>query len=673
MKSIRLIFGTYNSFPACGDGKLPEAIYQSALKPFLTVLNRFPAMLAVLHYSGCLLEWIERVHPEFIMLLADMVKRKQIELITGGFYEPVLTMIPHADRLGQIEHLTTFLRAHFGRRPRGAWLSQCDWEPCLTSMMSTSGVEYTFLDESHFRRAGIAQAEMNYPYMTEDQGKTLTVFPLSQKLRQSFLLESAATVVKHIAAMADESSSRVVSLIHGGEKLGYVGASRKRCYEEGWLQEFLTLVGGHDDVISPVSPLNIVRQEEPRAKIYIPAGTAPEVVEALLPAERAQRQAIIKKRRRFSDLEALLDGGTFRQFLCRYPESNFMYAKMMHTYIRVNQIRGDKYRKKAAREELWKGQSQFGYWHSSKGGIYWPHVRKEHYRAFIEAEKMTRMDGMFTPSIISFDFDMDGRNEYVYQGRDLNAYVHSRGGMLFELDFIPIRWNYGDTFNRQLEFYHSNGDQTYDRYPRKSFMDHFFAEGDGIEDFQNAVYEELGDFLDHEYELVKLNRERMELTMSRDGAVKLRRRLRRIRVAKKYVFRRLALSVEYTVTNQSEKPLDLRFGSELNLSFASMHTQDLAMDAVGNSKKARLANGPNDLRDVGELLLQDLHNGVDISLASDKPFCLWSVPLETVSRSFREREKIYQATSFVPHWAFRLEQGELWTNKLTLSFGRRKK
>ncbi|MCK4817073.1 4-alpha-glucanotransferase, partial [bacterium] len=91
MKQIRLIFGTHNSLPISNDKKLLESVYQKAYKPFISVLNRFPHIPVVLHYSGYLLEWIERKHPEFIMLLTEMVKRKQVEFLTGGFYEPVLT------------------------------------------------------------------------------------------------------------------------------------------------------------------------------------------------------------------------------------------------------------------------------------------------------------------------------------------------------------------------------------------------------------------------------------------------------------------------------------------------------------------------------------------------------------------------------------------------------
>lgn len=673
MKSIRLIFGTHNSLPFAGDTGLIESVYQKALKPFLTVLNRFPGMSVVLHYSGYLLEWLEKAHPEFIMLLADMVGRKQVELLTGGYYEPVLTIIPNADRLGQIEHLTTFLRGRFGKRPRGGWISQCDWEPFLASTLANVGVEYTFLDESHFRHSGVTAGELGYRYLTEDQGKTVSVFPLSQKLKRLVFTAPPEEVVKHIVGSADESSGRLLAFMGGGESFGYVGRSHDRYIKENWLEEFCRLVMDKSDVIVPAKPAKLVKQQDPRAKVYISYGASSEVADALLPSEKAHRAAVLKKKNLPPHLEALLAGATFRQFLCRYPESGFMYAKMMHTHIRVNQIRGDKYRKIAARKELWRGQANFGYWHSSKGGLYWPQVRKEQYRAFIEAEKMTRADGTFTPSIISFDFDSDGRNEYVFQGRDINAYIHSSGGMLFELDHIPSRWNYGDSLSRWPELYHQNGDRIYDGYTRKSFIDHFLPEGVDLGAFQVAAYRELGNFVDQEYELYRMNRDRRELTLVREGSITVRNRAYPLRIVKKYIFRRLSLSVEYVVTNRSEQLLDLRFAAELNLSLPSSDGKNPAMFAFEKAKRIRVPAGPNSREAVGKVLLQDSRNGVDITFASDQPSTLWSLPLVTVSRSFGMREENYQATCFVPHWSFPLAHNESWTNKLTLSFARRGK
>jgi hypothetical protein len=65
----------------------------------------------------------------------------------------MLPLIPLADRLGQIEALTTYLRKHFGKRPRGCWLPGLIWEQNLAGSLQTSGMDYTFLESNQFSLA----------------------------------------------------------------------------------------------------------------------------------------------------------------------------------------------------------------------------------------------------------------------------------------------------------------------------------------------------------------------------------------------------------------------------------------------------------------------------------------------------------------------------------------
>jgi alpha-amylase/alpha-mannosidase (GH57 family) len=94
-----------------------ETIYQSFYRPMLKVLYAHPSVKFVGYFSGSLLEWIEETHSEFIDVMVEMVKRRQLEIIGGGYYAPVYSLIPKPDRIGQIEQLTTYLRRNFGRRP----------------------------------------------------------------------------------------------------------------------------------------------------------------------------------------------------------------------------------------------------------------------------------------------------------------------------------------------------------------------------------------------------------------------------------------------------------------------------------------------------------------------------------------------------------------------------
>ncbi|MDP3177532.1 MAG: hypothetical protein Q8M76_06485, partial [Spirochaetaceae bacterium] len=90
MQKNHVIIGTYNHLPNGAEEFTFEDTYQICWRPFLSVLYRFPEMPACLHYSGTVLRWLELRHPEFIMLLEEMVLRKQIELLGGGFFSPLL-------------------------------------------------------------------------------------------------------------------------------------------------------------------------------------------------------------------------------------------------------------------------------------------------------------------------------------------------------------------------------------------------------------------------------------------------------------------------------------------------------------------------------------------------------------------------------------------------------
>src|SRR5262249_48639150 len=54
------------------------------------------------HFSGTLLEWLRDQAPATFDRLATVVARGQVELLPGGFYEPILAVLPDADKRGQI-------------------------------------------------------------------------------------------------------------------------------------------------------------------------------------------------------------------------------------------------------------------------------------------------------------------------------------------------------------------------------------------------------------------------------------------------------------------------------------------------------------------------------------------------------------------------------------------
>ena len=50
--------------PVGNFGDVFERAYAQSYLPFVEVLSRHPSICLGLHYTGSLLEWMERVHPE---------------------------------------------------------------------------------------------------------------------------------------------------------------------------------------------------------------------------------------------------------------------------------------------------------------------------------------------------------------------------------------------------------------------------------------------------------------------------------------------------------------------------------------------------------------------------------------------------------------------------------
>src|ERR1700675_3140744 len=150
-RRISLALTIHNHQPVGNFGWVFAEVYEQAYRPMLDALERHPAVRLSLHYSGPLLEWLRAERPEFIERLAVLVARGQVEILGGGYYEPVLASPPERDRIGQLRRMSDELEALFGRRPTGAWLAERVWEPDLPTALAAAGFEGTILHDAHFR------------------------------------------------------------------------------------------------------------------------------------------------------------------------------------------------------------------------------------------------------------------------------------------------------------------------------------------------------------------------------------------------------------------------------------------------------------------------------------------------------------------------------------------
>ncbi|HLW21775.1 MAG TPA: DUF1926 domain-containing protein, partial [Sphaerochaetaceae bacterium] len=135
------IVGAYSQLPPGTPLPILERALAEVYKPVLTYIYKHPELKLHFHVPGTVLEWFEQNHPEMNMLIADLVKKDQLELLSGSYQEQVLSILPAKDRSSQLETTTTFIRKRFGKRPRTAWFFNQIWNPSFVSTMAMGALD----------------------------------------------------------------------------------------------------------------------------------------------------------------------------------------------------------------------------------------------------------------------------------------------------------------------------------------------------------------------------------------------------------------------------------------------------------------------------------------------------------------------------------------------------
>lgn len=536
MLKKHMIIGTYNHLPEGLDPAEFERIYQTCYRPFLSTLNRFPDIQASLHFSGGLLKWFEARHPEYLMLLEEMTARRQIELVGGGFYAPILPLIPNSDRLGQIEMLTTYLRKHFGKRPRGCWLSEYAWEPWLASTLQTSGMDYTFLSEAQFKAAtGVSVGEFS-PVITEDQGRCLTVLPVFDTVAAD------GSSLGFMEAATQAGSRALTVLMIPGESLRELWEASGLASPDLYMERTLAWLRKNSLDTETITPSRYLKTKKVTARLYFPGSATERFMRASATNDESQ------------------PCGSLRRSIIRYAGSAALYSRMYYVHLLIGQLRGDKSRKKTAIEDLWKGQCGDAYWLAPHGGLDQPAIREAAYRSLIDAEMTTRQKGAFSPGIVKADIDFDGTKEYIYQGSELNAYVHPRGAVLVELDLLKARRNLCDLFIAAPES---------DRARKTCFVDRMYAAEPDANRVLEPWSDDIGVFSTGAYDEAPKDGPQASLSFTKDGIVGIGDAKRSLTLSKRYSFNKKAVKVSYGVANRSDVEARLWFGVELNTSLGT--------------------------------------------------------------------------------------------------------
>src|SRR5215217_7525277 len=239
---IHLLWAVHNHQPVGNFDFIFERAFDRAYNPFLEVVERHPGIKVSMHFTGILIDWLEANRPEYLRAVRALVKAGRVEVLGGGYYEPILPMLTEADRVGQITKLSDRVEALFGQRPRGMWLAERVWEPSLVSSIADSGIEYVVLDGSHFKMVGKTDEELDGYFETEDQGRSLKLLPIHDVVRDYIPFRPVEDVVRSLRELDDRAGGGRVQVVFGddGEKFGDWPDTYETVYTHGWLDRFFS-------------------------------------------------------------------------------------------------------------------------------------------------------------------------------------------------------------------------------------------------------------------------------------------------------------------------------------------------------------------------------------------------------------------------------------------------
>ena len=314
---------------------------------------------------------------------AALVDRGQVEILGGGYYEPVLASLPERDRIGQLRAderrargavRAPAARGVAGRTRLGAGPADvAGRRPATTGRSSTTPT-------SAPRRS--REEDLWGPYTTEDQGQLLRVFGTEQGLRYRIPFRDVEEVIDYLRDHATEDGERIGMMGDDGEKFGAWPTTWEHCWGERPLGRPVLRgargerrLADHDDARP-----TWLATHPPIGRVYVPTGSYAEMGEWALPPDESlvftdvlhARAGASTARRRAGC--AARSGATSRSSTARSTTST---SRCSGRRTRWTRWRAGRDRERAL-DHLYQGQSNDCYWHGLFGGhLHQPHAARD--------------------------------------------------------------------------------------------------------------------------------------------------------------------------------------------------------------------------------------------------------------------------------------------------------
>ncbi len=695
MSKVSLALVIHSHQPVGNFDHVIEDAYQKSYAPFVRALYTHPRIHLSLHFSGILLEWLEKRHPEYFQQLRELTERGQIELVGGGYYEPILPAIPDADKIAQLRKLADYLRQHFGAEPRGAWIAERVWEPTLPLPLAQAGIEYVVLDDTHFLAAGLEPWQLHGSFMTEEDGHPLLLVPSEKALRYTIPFQEPAETLRVLRGGINQHDS-LFTMGDDCEKFGVWPGTYDHVYKNGWLERFFKALEGSQDWLQTTTVADYLSTHPAVGRIYLPTASYAEMMEwSLPPAASLDFKACLEESEHIPNgkrYQRFLRGGLWRNFLAKYAESNYLQKQVLRVSHRLHKLSCavESGTEKAAllaeaHAHLLAAQCNDPYWHGVFGGLYAPHLRSAILRHLIQAEfqldGVEGRDASASPEIVTTDFDLDGKDEILIRQSISGMTLHpADGATVSSLRYQPSNVELVNSLMRRPEPYHelvrkqvsskqapregpasihdlvlskeSHLDALlrYDRYARHGFRSYVFSSAKSWKEFEFLSLDENETLARGAWKTTSLKVQgagfefRSATDVSSNGCAM---RVDAVKtLTSKVSGSTWQIECRSSLSTDRSCPTGMALGLELVLNL-------LAPDAHDRYFLAKDVRRPLEFRgEIGsaKLTVVDEWQRVQINLETRPQACWWIVPIETISQSELGFERVYQGSAILAVW-----------------------
>lgn len=651
MSSIYISFNLKTVNTSIASKEELEKDYESIYRPLAKLLYSHANISFSFSFTGIQIQYYKKHRNELITIMRQLMERNQLEILGGGFYDPILPLLYSVDRTGQIDMLSNEIKQITGKRPRGITLFADCWDSSLVNSLDSAGIEYILLDST------IIQADKRrfLPIYMSDLGKAINIFPYYDSLCPNCDVEISTyveNIIKQVEKIEKAEKKDTYCQLQPNRiiNINLTHQQIEQLLKNKWFEKFSDYISTNPDCrIKTIIPSVYKKLNSIKIPAYIPAGINGEIAKWI--------------GRAFTEIDHKQTTVTVHDFMNTYPQSKELYNRIMYVSMLVNQYKNDKMRKKFAREKLWQAQNGTGLLCSSKGAFSNSKYRQQCYKYLMEAEKILREDDEFTENVSCFDYNSDGIDEYVCRMENYFSYIALTGGAIQELDILKNTGNYADNLSRYEEY-----DGCSDLYERGLFVDHVLTEAQ----FQNYLQgKPAGDgvFSRIQYSEIKYQMKHHEVQLGAEAVFLPTKQ--KLYLKKKYIINSTGMIIQYILKNESEKPLDAYFVIESNFAHTNFEPENITyydIDVVDGENIINLESdkstekllSENKLKDVSIIRITDSESGISFGLEPNENCGLNYYPLIFKRPDFNGDEIVPVHMTFVTSmfWHVQIEPGK---------------